>query len=279
MAGIRQLFSMYFPPTLIFYQLLRSPPHPPICQTMRGIATTRPQCVHKTHIGTLGISVVNQSAKIPFGRRLLLPSGFRACCCGWHWRADRAMESCTGHTAVRFHFKDLPLPLPQCVLRGHFSRFLPQSPQTSRLRVHVAFPAAHMPSVFLFTFKIAAVTSMPTGTMESTISSLCFVLQWSFSLFTLPSLKSYVYPVTQFAVTQSVSLFTSLCCFIFVSFQHLISSCSADTLTFCFVSVLLAFGRDGKLCHCAPQCSTRNLLINFMFNICSLAEYLAKSFF
>lgn len=93
---------------------------------------------------------------------------------------------------------------------------------------------------------------MPTGTMESTISSLCFVLQWSFSLFTLPSLKSCVYPVTQFAVTQSVSLFTSLCCFIFVSFQHLISSCSADTLTFCFVSVLLVFGRDGKLCHCAP---------------------------
>lgn len=247
---------------------------------MRGIATIRAQCVHKTHIGTLGISVVNQSAKIPFGHRLLLPSHCRACRCGWHWRADRAMESYTGHTAVRFYFKDLPLPLPQCVLWGHFSRFLPQTPQTSRLCVHLAFPAAHMPSVFPFTFKIAAVTSMPTGTMESTISSLCFVLHWSFSLFTLPSLKSCVYPVTQFAVTQSVSLFSSLCCFMFVSFQHLlISSCGADTLTFCFVSVLVVFGRDWKLCHCALQCSTRNLLIDFMFNICSLAEYLAKSLF
>lgn len=174
MAEIRQLFSVYFLPTLILYQLLRSPPHPPICQTMRGIATTRAQCVHKTHIGTLGISVVNQSAKIPFGHRLLLPSHCRACRCGWHWRADRAMESYTGHTAVHFHFKDLPLPLPQCVLWGHFSRFLPQTPQTSRLCVHLAFPAAHMPSVFPFTFKIAAVTSMPTGTMESTISALFF---------------------------------------------------------------------------------------------------------
>lgn len=157
---------------------------------MCGIATTRAQCVHKTNTGKLGISVVNQSAKIPFGRRLLLPSRCRACHCGWHWRADRPMESYTGHTAVRFHFKDLPLPLPQCVLRGHFSQFLPQSPQTSRLRVHLASPAAHMPPVFPFTLQIAEVTSMPTGTVESTISSLCFVPQWSFSLFTLPWLKT-----------------------------------------------------------------------------------------
>lgn len=47
------------------------------------------------------------------------------------------METYTRHTAVCFHFKYPPLPLPQFVLWGHFSRFQPQSPQTSRLLIHL----------------------------------------------------------------------------------------------------------------------------------------------
>lgn len=63
-----------------------------------------------------GISAVNQLAEILFGWRLLLPSSCRACHCGRPWHADTEMESYTGRTAVCFHFKHPPLPLPQFVL-------------------------------------------------------------------------------------------------------------------------------------------------------------------
>lgn len=126
-----------FPSCCHFISAALYPQTLPICQTTCAIAAQRALCEHKSHTEKLGISVVNQEAKFLFGRRLLLRSSCRASHCGWHWHADTVMETYTRHTAVCFHFKYPPLPLPQFVLWGHFSRFLPQSPQTSRLLIHL----------------------------------------------------------------------------------------------------------------------------------------------
>lgn len=135
-------------------------------------------------------------------------------------------------------FKYCPLLLPQFVLWGQFSSFLPQSPQTSRLFFHPSLLSPTALSVCLhFTFKIATISLTLLCAFETPVPSLSLAgraicLEFSqTSHCLLPHLAEFRYLSCDTVCSGSV--FFSACLFVVLPyrclFQHfLVYSSTAE---------------------------------------------------